>query len=174
MGHALSIVLYTALFAVPAYISYRLILGAGTIPSTTRVPAEDTDRELKSVMQPPRTDLEDPKSDPFTLEELREYDGSVPGKPIYVAIKGSCYLIIWLPFCTVRLTDESLPTGTIFDVSRKADVYGPGKSYNIFAGKDGSKGLGMSSLKPEDAVADYKNLDEKETKTLDEWYEFFK
>ena len=94
MGHALSIVLYTALFAVPAYISYRLILGAGTIPSTTRVPAEDTDRELKSVMQPPRTDLEDPKSDPFTLEELREYDGSVPGKPIYVAIKGSCCLII--------------------------------------------------------------------------------
>lgn len=59
-------------------------------------------------------------------------------------------------------------------MSRKADVYGPGKSYNVFAGKDGSKGLGMSSLKPQDAVADYKGLDEKEMKTLDEWYEFFK
>lgn len=65
-------------------------------------------------------------------------------------------------------------TGTIFDVSRKADVYGLGKSYNVFAGKDGSKGLGMSSLKPQDAVADYKDLDEKEMKTLDEWYDFFK
>lgn len=28
-------------------------------------------------------------------------------------------------------------------------MYGPGKSYNVFAGKDGSKGLGLSSLKPE-------------------------
>ena len=69
---------------------------------------------------------------------------------------------------------EPLLTGTIFDVSRKADVYGLGKSYNVFAGKDGSKGLGMSSLKPQDAVADYKDLDEKEMKTLDEWYDFFK
>ena len=69
---------------------------------------------------------------------------------------------------------ESLLTGTIFDVSRKADVYGLGKSYNVFAGKDGSKGLGMSSLKPQDAVADYSGLDEKEMKTLDEWYDFFK
>jgi len=150
MGNASSIVLYTALLAVPAYISYRLTFGAGT-NSPTRVPAEDTDRELKSVMQPPSTDLEDSKDDPFTPEELRVYDGSVPGKPIYVAIKG-----------------------TIFDVSRKADVYGLGKSYNVFAGKDGSKGLGMSSLKPQDAVADYKDLDEKEMKTLDEWYDFFK
>jgi hypothetical protein len=64
-------------------------------------------------------------------------------------------------------------TGTIFDVSHKAEVYGPGKSYNVFAGKDGSKGLGMSSLKPEDAVADYSQLDEKDRKTLDDWYDFF-
>ena len=103
MGNAPSIVLYTALFAVPAYISYKLIVGANTI-SPTRVPAEDTDRELKSVMQPPRTDLEDPKDDPFTPEKLREYDGSVPGNPIYVAIKGSCYVFIWFPLCAVRLT----------------------------------------------------------------------
>ena len=58
-------------------------------------------------------------------------------------------------------------------MTHKADVYGAGGSYNVFAGKDGSKGLGMSSLKPEDAVADYSQLDEKERKTLDEWYEFF-
>ena len=46
-------------------------------------------------------------------------------------------------------------------MSSKADVYGQGKSYNIFAGKDGSRGLALSSLKPEDAVADYSGLDEK-------------
>ncbi|PFH46946.1 hypothetical protein AMATHDRAFT_153343 [Amanita thiersii Skay4041] len=101
-------------------------------------------------MQPPRVDLAPPKDDPFTPEELRKYDGSTPGNPIYVAIKG-----------------------TIFDVTRKVDVYGPGKSYNIFAGKDGSKGLGMSSLNPEDAIADYSGLDEKDLKTLNEWHDFF-
>jgi hypothetical protein len=32
----------------------------------------------------------------------------------------------------------------------------------IFAGKDASRGLGMSSLKPEDAVSDYSTLDDKQ------------
>ncbi|THV06998.1 cytochrome b5 [Dendrothele bispora CBS 962.96] len=101
-------------------------------------------------MQAPRTDLLPPKDDPFTLEQLKAYDGSDPSKPIYVSIKG-----------------------TVFDVTHKADVYGPGKSYNVFAGKDGSKGLGMSSLKVEDAIPDYSSLEEKDRKTLDDWYIFF-
>ena len=63
--------------------------------------------------------------------------------------------------------------GTIFDVSHKQEVYGPGKSYNIFAGKDGSKGLGMSSLKPEDAVPDYSELSKDDMKVLDDWHGFF-
>jgi membrane-associated progesterone receptor component len=63
--------------------------------------------------------------------------------------------------------------GSIFDVSHKADVYGPGKSYNVFAGKDGSKGLGMSSLKPEHAIADYSGLSDADRKVLDDWYVFF-
>ena len=46
---------------------------------------------------------------------------------------------------------------------------GPGKSYNIFAGKDGSRGLGMSSLEVKDAVADYSTLDEKDSVVLDDW-----
>lgn len=45
----------------------------------------------------------------------------------------------------------------------------PGKGYHIFAGKDGSRGLGMSSLKPEDAVSDYSTLDDKQLKVLDDW-----
>ncbi|KAF9257217.1 cytochrome b5 [Marasmius fiardii PR-910] len=102
-------------------------------------------------MQPPRTDLAPPKDDPFTQEQLKEFDGSDPAKPIYVSIKG-----------------------TVFDVTQKKDVYGAGKSYNIFAGKDGSRGLGMSSLKPEDAVPDFSVLDEKDMKTLNDWHEFFK
>lgn len=65
------------------------------------------------------------------------------------------------------------PEGTIFDVSKKVDVYGKGKSYNLFAGKDASKALGMSSLKSEDAVSDYSRLPETERKVLEDWYSFF-
>ncbi|THU84684.1 cytochrome b5 [Dendrothele bispora CBS 962.96] len=106
--------------------------------------------ETKSIMQPPREDLLPPKDDPYTLEELKAFDGSDPSKPVYVSIKG-----------------------TVFDVSRKSDVYGRGKAYNIFAGKDGSRGLGMSSLKTEDAVPDWSVLEEKDKKTLHDWYTFF-
>jgi membrane-associated progesterone receptor component len=63
--------------------------------------------------------------------------------------------------------------GTIFDVSAKRDVYGPGKSYSIFAGKDGSKGLGMSSLNPEHAIPDYTGLSEADMKVLNDWHDFF-
>ncbi|KAJ7232644.1 progesterone binding protein [Mycena haematopus] len=101
-------------------------------------------------MQPARDDLAPPKDDPFTLAQLKEFDGSDPSKPIYVSIKG-----------------------TVFDVSAKADVYGQGRSYNIFAGKDGSKGLGMSSLKEEHAVPDYGDLEESDRKVLDDWHGFF-
>ncbi|KAF9902113.1 hypothetical protein EC991_005282 [Linnemannia zychae] len=86
----------------------------------------------------------------FSHEELAKFDGTKPEAPIYVAIKGS-----------------------VFDVSTKKESYGPGGGYHCFAGKDASKALGKSSLKPEDCVADYSGLDEKERKTLDDWFIFF-
>jgi membrane-associated progesterone receptor component len=98
------------------------------------------------MMEPTTHPTHEPKDDPFTAEELAQYDGSDDDKPVYVAIKGQ-----------------------IFDVSQKRDMYLPGKGYHIFAGKDGSRGLGMSSLKPEDAVSDYSTLDDKERKVLDDW-----
>ena len=61
----------------------------------------------------------------------------------------------------------------MFDVSHKSDTYGPGKSYNLFAGKDASKALGKSSLKPEEAVPDYSDLPENEMKVLNDWHVFF-
>ena len=59
-------------------------------------------------------------------------------------------------------------------MSAKREMYGPGKSYNIFAGKDGSKGLGLSSLKDEDAIPDYSTLPPTEMKVLDDWHAFFR
>ncbi|KAF9447905.1 cytochrome b5 [Macrolepiota fuliginosa MF-IS2] len=142
----LSYVLYALVIVIPAiFLAYRLYR-----PFTPSIPAEDSKKPAKSIMQPPRDDLLPPKDDPFTTEQLKVFDGNDPSKPLYVAIKGD-----------------------IFDVTHKADSYGKGKSYNIFAGKDGSRGLGKSSLKPEDAVADYSTLDESERKVLDDWYSFF-
>ncbi|KAG0212785.1 Bifunctional protein GlmU [Mortierella sp. GBA30] len=86
----------------------------------------------------------------FTAQELAQHDGTDPNAPIYVAIKG-----------------------TVFDVSTKKEMYGPGAGYHCFAGKDASKALGKSSLKPEDCIPDISGLDEKERKTLDDWVIFF-
>ncbi len=55
----------------------------------TQQPAPEQSTEPKSVMQPAQTDLAPPKDDPFTLEQLKEFDGTDPTKPIYVAIKGA-------------------------------------------------------------------------------------
>ena len=40
-------------------------------------------------MQAPRNDMAPPKDDPFTTEELKQYDGSDSSKPILMAIKGA-------------------------------------------------------------------------------------
>lgn len=40
-------------------------------------------------MQAAREDLAPPKDDPYTPEQLKEFDGTKPGSKIYVAIKGS-------------------------------------------------------------------------------------
>nr|XP_018267382.1 uncharacterized protein I303_01368 [Kwoniella dejecticola CBS 10117]OBR89540.1 hypothetical protein I303_01368 [Kwoniella dejecticola CBS 10117] len=71
-----------------------------------------------SIMSAPAADLAPPKDDPISASTLSQYDGSDPSKPIYVAIKGR-----------------------VFDVTAKPEMYGKGKGYNIFAGKDASKGL---------------------------------
>lgn len=40
----------------------------------------------------------------------------------------------------------------------------------VFAGKDASRGLGKSSVKPEDAVAEWEDLGPEEKQVLDDWY----
>jgi hypothetical protein len=59
-------------------------------------------------------------------------------------------------------------------VSANAKTYGPQGSYHVFAGKDGSKGLGLSSTDPADAVPDYTSLNPQQLQVLDQWFLFFK
>lgn len=104
----------------------------------------------------PKTEvkLDPPKEDPIDLEELAKCDGTHDGKPIYVAIKGGCSLACLLllvlvlysdsdadrqllfnslsPRCLLLLQCHILTiAGTVFDVSNKKDMYGPGAGYHV-------------------------------------------
>merc|ERR1719334_768849 len=85
----------------------------------------------------------------LTLEILGKYNGE-NDTPMYVSIKG-----------------------TIFDVSSKKELFGPGGSYSIFSGKDASYSLAKMSLNPDDTNKFEFTLNEVEQKTLDDWVIYF-
>ncbi|KAJ3492429.1 hypothetical protein NLG97_g5400 [Lecanicillium saksenae] len=92
--------------------------------------------------------LNPPKDDPITVEELAKCNG-VDSDKVYVAIKGKVYDVTGNP------------------------SYLPGKAYHVFTGKDASRALGMTSTKVEDVVADWSTLSEKEKGVLEDWVTFF-
>ncbi|KAJ5113525.1 hypothetical protein N7456_002059 [Penicillium angulare] len=94
-------------------------------------------------------ELDPPKDDPISQEELAKCNGTDPNRPTLVAIKG-----------------------VVFDVSRNA-AYGSSGQYRVFAGKDPSRALAKSSLKAEDCVPEWHDLEDKEKTVLDEWFTFF-
>jgi len=87
---------------------------------------------------------------PNPVGNLFGHKDGANGGPIWVAIKG-----------------------LVFDVSAKPDMYGPGGSYHIFAGKDGSRALALGSLTAENAVPQYSDLGPAELKVLEDWLVFF-
>ncbi|MCJ1367252.1 hypothetical protein MMC16_006384 [Acarospora aff. strigata] len=93
--------------------------------------------------------LDPPKDDPISVQHLSKCDGTDPNLPVYVAIKGK-----------------------VFDVSGNA-AYAPKGQYHVFAGKDASRALASSSLKPEDCRAEWQDLSDKEKMVLNEWFTFF-
>ncbi|MGD8823466.1 MAG: cytochrome b5-like heme/steroid binding domain-containing protein [Myxococcales bacterium] len=86
----------------------------------------------------------------YTLHELSEFDGSDPGKPLLIAIRGHVY-----------------------DVTRGRDFYGPGGPYEMFAGKDCTRALAKVSFDPPDFTGDVEGLDREELAKLEEWIELF-
>ncbi|EAL17542.1 hypothetical protein CNBM1080 [Cryptococcus deneoformans B-3501A] len=149
---------YDTLTSAPALIATALGVSVAALFVSTHNNSNKTAAQVKeqvkevahSVHAEGSTGKMAQAEDPITPSELAKHDGSDPSKPIYVAIKGK-----------------------VFDVSPRSEMYGPGKGYNVFAGKDGSKGLGMSSLDPTDAVADYSSLNESQMNTLNQWEAFF-
>lgn len=72
----------------------------------------------------------------LTLEELAAFDGTDETKPLYLAING-----------------------TIYDVSANRRTYGPGGSYNWFAGCDASRAY-VTGCFAEDRTADVRGVEE--------------
>jgi len=104
----------------------------------------------KSIMSPEATNLNPPRYDPMSFQTLAASDGTDPGRPTLVAIKG-----------------------IVFDVSANP-AYAPDKKYHLFAGKDVSRALACSSLKPEDCKPEWHDLGDKEKEVLEEWFNFFR
>jgi predicted heme/steroid binding protein len=72
----------------------------------------------------------------LTPEQLALYNGTDPTKPIYLAING-----------------------TIFDVSAGRHTYGPGGSYEVFAGRDASRAF-VTGCFLEDRTGDLRGAEE--------------
>ncbi|KAL2227095.1 membrane steroid-binding protein 2-like [Sesamum indicum] len=86
----------------------------------------------------------------ITDEELKQYDGSDPKKPLLMAIKGQ-----------------------IYDVSQSRMFYGPGGPYALFAGKDASRALAKMSFEQKDLNGDLTGLGVFELEALQDWeYKF--
>ena len=90
---------------LPLILYHRLT--ADPKPAARLASALPGDKDEKTMMQPERTDLDPPKDDPFTQEQLTAYDGSDASKPIYVSIKGTVIRLTKLPD---RTTTPSLVT----------------------------------------------------------------
>ena len=86
----------------------------------------------------------------LTPQQLSQYNGSDPSKPIYVALKGR-----------------------IFDVTTGKSFYGPGGAYAMFAGKDASRALAKMSKNDEDITPSLDGLSEKEIGVLNDWEKKF-
>uniref|UniRef100_A0A7C9DT78 Cytochrome b5 heme-binding domain-containing protein n=1 Tax=Opuntia streptacantha TaxID=393608 RepID=A0A7C9DT78_OPUST len=109
---------------------------------------EDETKKDEQAEQPAEEPLPDKE---MTLEELKEFDGSDPSKPIYLAIKGRVY-----------------------DVTVGKDFYEPGGPYHLFAGKDCSRALAKVSKIESDIVGNLDGLDERALGVLGEWEKRYK
>jgi len=87
--------LYGLTLAFPLILYHRLTAYPKLEAKPAPAPQGDKDeKKSTTIMQPERTDLDPPKDDPFTQEQLKAYNGTDTSKPVYVAIKGTIRLAV--------------------------------------------------------------------------------
>ncbi|XP_057731699.1 membrane steroid-binding protein 2-like [Arachis stenosperma] len=141
----------TAFFTIAAMmlVVYKTISGMFVSPEDYNKPP------VISARTSSRFDHTEPQREPVQLgeiteQELRQYNGSDPAKPLLIAIKGQ-----------------------IYDVSSGRNFYGPGGAYAMFTGKECSRALALLSFKPDDINGNLEGLDESELAILEDWeYKF--
>ncbi|KAF2234596.1 putative progesterone binding protein [Viridothelium virens] len=111
--------------------------------------------------------LDPPKSDPISLEYLAKCDGTHEGYPTCVAIKGKVFDVT----NNKAYGTEGQYHGKILKNFRALNRQN--LSSAVFAGKDASRALAQSSLKPEDVRPEWLDLPDKEKTVLEEWDTFF-
>ncbi|ORZ41727.1 cytochrome b5-like heme/steroid binding domain-containing protein [Catenaria anguillulae PL171] len=85
----------------------------------------------------------------FTPETLKEFDGTDPTKPIYLAVLGKVY-----------------------DVSAGREHYGPGGGYSFFSGRDAGRAFVTGCFETH-LTPDLRGLSAEQLKGVDEWREFY-
>ncbi|KAE8367484.1 cytochrome b5 [Aspergillus caelatus] len=93
--------------------------------------------------------LDPPKCDHISLEDLAQSDGSDSNRPTLFAIKG-----------------------VVFDVSTNP-AFAPEGCYHVYAGKDPSRALALSSCNPADCRPEYDDLGDLEQTILNEWFDVY-
>jgi len=86
----------------------------------------------------------------FSLSELTKYDGTPKSPGLYLAL-----------------------LGVVYDVSKGAEYYGPGKGYGFFSGKDGSRAFVSGQFTDEGLVDDVSGLSSGDYLGLEEWQIFY-
>lgn len=87
----------------------------------------------------------------FTLEELKQFDGTGPDGRVLIGVLGKVY-----------------------DVTKGKRFYGPGGPYSAFAGHDASRGLATFEVqKVSDEPDDLSDLKPSELEQVREWDEQF-
>jgi hypothetical protein len=98
MAITLAQVLISFALAIPLLYIYSRYQSSGTQQADTDTDTDkpnndtDTDTDMSSNLIPANNNslspLPPPKDDPFTLDQLKEFDGTDSSKPIYISIKG--------------------------------------------------------------------------------------
>ncbi|KAH7103015.1 cytochrome b5 [Auriculariales sp. MPI-PUGE-AT-0066] len=86
----------------------------------------------------------------FSEKQLKQFDGTDPTKPIYLALDGE-----------------------VFDVSAGRHTYGPGGSYHHFAGVDHARAFVTGCFK-EHKTHDIRGFTESQIGSLNHWKDFFR